>query len=156
MPAESVVQWYVEKIARLFTHFELRGGPLGLSLLFREEAERSVDERIALIDAARANLALGIQAIEELQTEAEKSRQEIQAAAQQIALLQRDRQTLQQQRDEVKRIVAADVTAFQQLAGVPSRAAIRRERWIGFVSGVSASLMATGIGWLITVILRAT
>jgi hypothetical protein len=44
-------------------------------------------------------------------------------------------------------VLKADVDAFRQVAGVPTATSIRRERLIGFVSGVAASLVAAGIVW---------
>lgn len=154
MLADSLLQWYVEQIARLLGRLEIRSGPLGLSLRLKEEAQRSADERIVLLDAARANLAQGIEAINELRIEAERNKKEIEVAALRLAQIEQDKQSLEHQRDEVKRLVTADITTFQQLAGVPSPTAIRRERLIGFASGVIASILASGIVWLIAKLLE--
>ncbi len=147
MALESVLAWYVELIAKLIDRLEVSAGPFGVSLRLKEEAEKSADERLALIDAARTNLAQGIQAIDELRKEAADNKKKIEDAAAQLARLQSDKESLEHQRDEVKKLVATDITTFQQLAGVPSPAAIRRERFIGFASGIIASVVASGVVW---------
>ncbi|MBW7933226.1 MAG: hypothetical protein H3C62_06335 [Gemmatimonadaceae bacterium] len=145
--ATSAIGRYVELFARLLTRIELETGPFGIEIGTKEEAEKSADDRLALLDAAKANFAQGIVATDELRGEAARNKREIEVAIRQIVMLQSDKLTLEQQRDEVKRLVATDVSTFRQVAGVPSPAPVRRERLIGFASGVVDSLAAAGIIW---------
>lgn len=116
---------------------------------------RTIDERIAMIDSARANLLEGVQAIDELRQQAEQNKKDVANAMQQIALLERDKNSLEEQRKAIAAMIDSDVTAFQRIAGIPSKTAIRRERFIGFISGVIASTVASGVVWMIVKIIES-
>jgi hypothetical protein len=114
-----------------------------------ETARRSLDERIDMIDSARANLLEGVRAIDELKAEAERNRRNVADAAQKLAALEASKVSLEQKRQAIAEIIKSDVAAFQTVAGVPTPSMVRRERLIGFVIGVIASVVASGFVWLI-------
>lgn len=111
----------------------------------QEQTERSIDERIAKIDLAKANLLEGLQAIDELKAEAERNKKEVEIAVEQVNRLERNKIDLQSELAAIKTVVQTDVSAFRRVAGVLGPAEIRRERLLGFFSGVVASLVASGI-----------
>jgi chromosome segregation ATPase len=113
--------------------------------LDEEKAYGSIDQRIANIDSAKANLIEGLKAIEELKEAAERNRKDAETAIKQIAKLEHDKTSLQQEIAAIKSVVNADVNAFRKVAGVLGPSEIRRERVLGFISGVIASVTASGI-----------
>lgn len=151
----EVLSIYINLIARILRRFEIRWGWSGITIKLVSEARRGVDERIAMIDAAKANLLEGVRVIEELRAEAERNKREAQEAILQAAEIKQNKTELEQQHESIKKIIQSDVTAFRTVAGVPSPAAVRRERIIGFISGVIASVVASGVVWGIAKILDA-
>jgi hypothetical protein len=147
MLIETVLSSYIDLVARIIRRLRVKIGSDGISIELQAEAKRDVDERLALIDSARSNLLEGVRAIDELRTVAEKRKREVQEALAEVATLQRDKTSLEQQREALRSVIHADVEAFRVVAGVPSTAAIRRERFIGFLSGVLASSVASGVVW---------
>lgn len=148
MPSfDSFLSIYIDIIAKLLRSLRFTVGVAGVSIAYEEEAQQTLDERIGKLDAARRNLADGIKAIDQLKLDAEKSKTEVAAAALQIEQLSQDKASLSSNLEAVRSVLNADVAAFRQVAGVPTFATIRRERIIGFVSGVAASLVAAGLIW---------
>ncbi len=144
---DSVLTGYIDAVAQILRKLRFSLGVTGITVSYEVEAQQSLDERIAKLDAARRNLADGINAIDELKHEAEKSKIEGAAAAEQVERLTRDKASLASKLEAMQAVMQADVDAFRQVAGVPDAAAIRRERFIGFVSGVAASLVAASVWW---------
>lgn len=142
---ESLLSIYIEVVAKILRGLHISVGISGISVGFQEEAQHSLDQRVAKLDAARANLVDGIQAIDQLMAEAQKNKTEIVEAAQQISRLNADKQSLYEELNAIKSLVTADVDAFRKVAGVPTATDIRRERLIGFVSGIVASLIASAL-----------
>jgi hypothetical protein len=114
----------------------------------------SINERIAKIDEAKANLLEGLRAIDELKEAAEYNKKQAEEALIQIVQLEKDKTSLQQELKSIKNIVQSDVNAFRKIAGVPSPAMIRKERIVGFISGVIASIVASGIVWAIVKLIQ--
>lgn len=144
---DSFLSLYIDVIAKLLRSLRFTVGIAGVSIAYEEEAQQTLDERIGKLDAAKRNLADGIKAIDQLKLDAEKSKTEVAAAALQIEQLSQDKASLSSNLEAVRSVLNADVAAFRQIAGVPTAATIRRERIIGFVSGVAASLVAAGLIW---------
>lgn len=144
---ESVLSVYIESVAKLLRRLRVEVGLGGVSISIADETQHSVDERIAMIDAARANLLNGVRAIDELRAEAERNKRDAEQALQQLSAIKQDKADLERQREALKTVIQSDVNAFRTVAGVPSAATVRRERFIGFVSGVIASVVASGIVW---------
>ncbi|MBC7996550.1 MAG: hypothetical protein IAF58_01305 [Leptolyngbya sp.] len=120
-----------------------------------EQYVSSLDERIAKLDLAKANLIEGLNAIDELKHTAELNKKEVEIAVHQISQLENDKSLLQKELESIKVVVQSDVNAFRKVAGVLGPAEIRRERLIGFISGVIASLTASGIIWAVIKIIKA-
>jgi chromosome segregation ATPase len=143
---ESFIEFVRRILKRLKIGFDGRGIYVSLK---EEETKGSIDERIAKIDLAKANLLEGLRAIDELKTSAETNKKEAENAIEQINRLSRDKTSLEQELEAIRTVVNSDVTAFQRVAGVLGPAEIRRERLLGFVSGIIASATASGIVALI-------
>lgn len=150
---ERFISIITDSVDWLFANFEITKLP-DISIDFDVGAQKNLDERIAKLDAARKNLEDGIDAIENLKIEAERSKVEIAAATLQVEQLAKDKASLSSRLEAMQTVLTADVDAFRQVAGVPNAAAVRRERLVGFVSGVAASLVAAGLLWAGTKLLQ--
>ena len=95
----------------------------------KPENKTSIDERLAKIDIAKTNLSEALKAIDEIKTEAESNKKESE--------------------NTVRKLASSDIESFRKVAGILSPSQIKRERIIGFVSGVIASIVASGLVWLI-------
>jgi hypothetical protein len=118
----------------------------------RDQTPRSqtIDERIANLDVARENLAAAVTAIDELKAEAEQNKGELSSALQRLRMLEIEKATAEQELASLRQIASADMAVFQKLVGIPSRRDIVRERLVGFLLGLLASLAASILWWLFT------
>jgi len=107
----------------------------------------SIDDRIKKIELAKQNLLEGLSAIEQLQKEAENNRQEVQQALKKLGELEANKTSLLEEVQSIKEVINSDVSAFQKIARIPDEKQIRRERFIGFVSGIVSSIIATALIW---------
>lgn len=105
--------------------------------------EQSLDERVQRIDLARAHLISGLSAIDELKEEAETSAQKVEELNARLEYLATEKETADLELCEIRKIASSDLGTFQKIAGVPSRGQIAKERLVGFVLGLIASLLAT-------------
>jgi hypothetical protein len=142
----SVVASLLQQVARVyFRPFELILGGVanafgfGFSVSLDAGSRRPIDERIAKIDEARRNLQEALGALEELTTEAERNKAELDQAVRRLGEARAEHASEARQLAEVKRIAQSDVEAFRRMAGLTSPA---KERWIGFFGGIAASLVA--------------
>src|SRR6476659_1279440 len=128
---ESFIEFVRRILKRLKIGFDGRG--IYVALKDEERPKGSIDERIAKIDIAKANLLEGLRAIEDLKQLAEANKKEAGDAIDQLDRLSRDKTHLEQELKAIRSVVNSDVTAFQRVAGVLGPAEIRRERLLGFV-----------------------
>ncbi|MEE2601645.1 MAG: hypothetical protein VX595_01165 [Pseudomonadota bacterium] len=105
--------------------------------------EQGLDERIKRIDSAREHLVSGLSAINELKEEAETSARKVEELKSRLEYLASEKDTADLELREIQKIASSDLGAFQKIAGVPSRRQIAKERLVGFVIGLIASLLAT-------------
>lgn len=115
-----------------------------LVLSLTEETNHSTTERIKKLDEAKESLVDGLKAIEELKEEADLSKREANKALKQISDLENNKASLEEELKHVKNLIKADVSTFRKVAGL-SDADIQKERILGFISGVLASIIASGI-----------
>lgn len=118
-------------------------------IVFDSLPRQSIDDRIAKIDAARANLAEALDAIDELKIAAKDNKADLEAALEQLGQTHAAKFAAERELSVVRKIADSDVEVFRRLAGVPSTSQIAKERALGFIFGVIASLLASGIWWLI-------
>lgn len=117
-------------------------GVLGVDVSMSRSEKRSLDQRIARLDDAKAALTESLEAIDELRADAEVARTEHAAVVQALDTALSNKDDAEQKLESIRRIIEQDVSAFQEVAGVAN---IRKERLIGFLSGICASILATGI-----------
>ena len=129
--------------------FRVRPDRVSVEFLPKDRPHQSVDERIAKIETARHNLTEALSAIDELKLAAEKNKTELAEALQTLSSTQEQKASAEKELQAVRQIAENDVGAFKKLAGVPSRREIARERLIGFLIGIAASVLASGLWWLL-------
>lgn len=113
---------------------------------FPERTERvNVDQRIQKIDAARRNLCEALDAIDELKAAAEENKTELSIALELLNTVRTDQKSAERELTAVRDIAKSDIEVFQRLAGVPSQKQIAKERFVGFLLGVTASIVAAAI-----------
>ena len=130
--------------------FHIRSDRASVELLPKRAGPQSIDERIEKIEAARLNLTEALTAIDELRQAAEDNKVDLAKALQALTDTEGKRADAAKQLEALREIAENDVGAFQRLAGVPSRGDIARERFIGFLFGIAASVIASGIWWAFT------
>jgi hypothetical protein len=118
-------------------------------IVFESAPRQSIDDRIAKIDAARSNLAEALSAIDELKSAANANKADLEAALEQLGQTQAAKTAAERELGAVRKIADADIEVFQRLAGVPTRSQVAKERALGFLFGVIASLLASGVWWSI-------
>lgn len=149
MDFSSLINGFIDLNVNVFQRIRLtKINVLGFEFILNQNTE-SVDERIRKIDAAKQNLLDGLTAIDELKNEAETNKKEVENALKRLAELQTNKADLQSEVQDLQKVITSDVSAFQKLANVPSSKQIKKERIIGFISGITASVIASGIVWLI-------
>jgi hypothetical protein len=130
--------------------FGINGGLPYAKFLPGAKRTETVDERLEKIEAAKRNLEDALGAIGELQKSAEENKAELAAAIERLNAAQAQRLVAERELQAVRAIAQNDVAVFQKLAGVPSKIDIAKERVVGFVLGVLASVAASGIWWLVS------
>jgi hypothetical protein len=68
--------------------------------------------------------------------------------------LRKNKNILESELEKTKEIISTDIGTFRKMAGVPTPQQIIRERFIGFISGVIASLIASGIIALVVFVFK--
>lgn len=106
-----------------------------------------IDERIAQIDIAKKSLEAALSAIDELKTTAHRNREDLNEALNHLRQVGEDKTAAERELSSIKQIAQTDIEVFRKLAGVPSRADVAKERFIGFIFGVVTSLIASGLWW---------
>lgn len=130
--------------------FGVRNGKPFVEFLPTDSPRGSIDERIAKIDAARHNLAEALEAIDELKATAEINKAEVASALERLDEAQNQKAAAEKELQAVRAIAQTDVEVFKKLAGVPSKTDIAKERLVGFLIGVTASIFASIIWWGLT------
>jgi hypothetical protein len=151
MELPSLVASFLIKVLDLWTtpvfRFGIRYGRPYAELLPKDSPHETIDARLAKIEVARRNLAEALEAIDELKLAAEENQVELAIALERLRDTQNQRVSAEREMQTVKSIAQADVEVFRKLAGVPSRMEIAKERLIGFILGVLASVIASALWW---------
>ncbi len=120
----------------------------GIQVEFEEE--KSIDERIAKIDEARSSMVEALTAIDELHQEAESNKTELIKALGTLAEAEKNKNQLKEELHNIRQVMQSDVTTFRKIAGIPSEEEVKKERVLGFFTGVLASVVASIVIWGIT------
>ncbi|MCB1589223.1 MAG: hypothetical protein KDI56_10010 [Xanthomonadales bacterium] len=128
----------------------IRASPDHASVSFypKEDPVEGIDERIAKIEIAKELLIQAVATMDDLRKTAESNKREVRATLAQLQEVGGKREAAKSELMQVRRLASADIEVFRKVAGIPSPAQIRRERLLGFVLGVLASIAATAIWWL--------
>ena len=146
---------YFELIEKILRRVKIsKVNILGLEISLDED-KGSKDERIKKIEAAKQNLLDGLSAIKELEKEAEKNKYELENALIKLSKIKTDKINLEAELNNIKQVISSDVSTFQKLAGVPTEKEKRKERIIGFFSGIIASIISAGIIWVVTKVIHS-
>ena len=146
---------YFELIEKILRRVKIsKVNILGLEISLDED-KGSIDERIKKIEAAKQNLLDGLSAIYELENEAEKNKYELENALIKLSKIKSDKINLDAELNNIKHVISSDVSTFQKLAGVPTEKEKRKERIIGFFSGIIASIISAGIIWVVTKVIHS-
>lgn len=128
--------------------FGIRNGRPYAELLLDDAPHEGIDARLEKIEVARKNLADALDAMDELRAAAESNKAELANALQRLSDAKEQRASAERELKEVQSIAQADVEVFRRLAGVPSKLEIAKERFIGFLIGLLASIVASGLWWV--------
>ncbi|MGE0351054.1 hypothetical protein [Hydrogenophaga sp.] len=149
MVEPSVFAAILSKVLELWTkpvfRFGVQDGRPTVELFPERYEPASLDERIQRIDAARRNLIEALDAIDELKAAAEENKAELAAAIERLNSANRQRVTAERELAAVRDIAQSDIDVFKKLAGIPSQREIAKERFIGFLLGIAASIAAAGL-----------
>jgi hypothetical protein len=135
----QVLRFYFRVFERLLRGIEIGVG--GASVSLELPTGRPRDERIAKIDVARENLQDALSALAELKTEAEQNKIALDEAIRRLDETKAGHAKEAQQLRQIRAIAEADIATFRRMAGINPA----RERFVGFLGGVAASLIAAGV-----------
>lgn len=143
--ANAIIALASSAFSSYFQAFEVTlqkmGRILGLELPSISETRKPIDLRIVKIDEARANLQEALSALADLSQEAERNKNELSSALARLHEARAAHASETEQLNQIKTIAQSDIDAFRRMAGI----APARERIIGFLAGIFASLVAAGI-----------
>lgn len=108
-----------------------------------DEPDRNIDERIRKIDIARDNLKDALGAIDEIRSQADRNKNELEQALLRLQVVHEQKAKIDEELFTLKQIAEADTSAFRKVVGLPSKGDLWRERLVGFASGVLASVVAS-------------
>ena len=142
------------KFMRVWTtpvlQFHIRADRASVEFMPKGAPRQSIDERIEQIESARLSLVEALDAIDELKFAAERNKLELVATLQTLAATQTQSATAEKELEAVREIAKSDIGVFQRLAGVPSRRQVAKERFIGFLLGIAASVLASAVWWALS------
>lgn len=117
-------------------------GGVGTRLAESLEPKEPLDDRLSKLETARAALADGLSAVTELQEAVQLSKRDYVSARADLEATLASKADAESKLKSIRQIMDQEVTAFRSLAGVPD---VRRERVVGFLTGVLASIVAAAI-----------
>jgi hypothetical protein len=137
---------------RLIGPIYIKLSPTGISVGIEHNArsQETIDDRLLKIESAKRNLEDALSAMNELTIAAEQNKLELASAMRSLEIIKHDKSHAERQLESIKTIAETDIQAFRKIAGVPDKLQVAKERFIGFVLGVLASLLASVFWWLLT------
>lgn len=149
-------RWLVDTIYRYTRFFErlfgvgvrvtYAGGKVAVDL--RLKGERSIDERLAQLERARQSLTEALNAVGELEHEAERSRAELEDLSERLKTLEAQKADAEAHLERIRSMTESDAKAMRQAMGLPSVQSARVSAVLAFFSGVFASFVTSGLVWL--------
>ena len=154
MKLPSLISTLLYKFMRLWStpllQFHIREDSASVEFMPKEAPRQSIDERIEQIESARLNLIEALDAIDELKFAAEINKKELEATLRTLAATQTQNDSATKELETVREIAKADISVFQKLAGVQSPLQVAKERLIGFLLGIAASVLASAVWWALS------
>ncbi|TIT66270.1 MAG: hypothetical protein E5W90_12990 [Mesorhizobium sp.] len=105
----------------------------------------TLDERLQKIEVAKANLLEAVEAIEELKIEAEDNRAALAELTKAVTARKSEKDDMDAELASVRSLMELETGTVQRIFRVPTRAQVWAERFVGFLMGVAASLVAAYI-----------
>lgn len=139
---QEVIRLYVDAFEKIF---QLLGFPGFKNQL----GAKSIDERLSKIDSAKKALMESLSAIEELKKEAVNNKKEFEKTILDLNKIKTDKTTLETEYHSLKQLSSRELDSLKAILGIPDK---NKERLIGFISGIIASLIASAIIFLISTI----
>ena len=140
----KVIESVVDQVAKLFSRSRII-----LKVPFIEweinATSQTIDDRIEKLDDAKVALSQGLEAIDELRTDASRHKKEVQKALEELGTLSTETEELEAKKESIAKVLESEVSAFRDVAGIPSVLQRRRDKVLGFASGVIASMVASGL-----------
>ena len=137
----AFIEAYFDLIAKILNKLKIDFSASGINISAKDE-EANIDERINKIDIAKKNLTDVINAIDELKKEAQDNKEKSALALRELAKLEENKANLNQEITAIKTVINSNIEGFRIVAGIPNK---NKERAIGFISGIIASLIASGL-----------
>lgn len=137
---KAIIPRYFDFIAQIIRVIRDHTGikiPKDLEIIFHSP---TIDERLQKIDEAKEALRQGITAIDELKFGAEQNKHELESALLELNDVKHKHKLAESELDRIRQVMRNDIAAFRAVAGIPNT---MKERMIGFVSGVVASVFAS-------------
>lgn len=101
-----------------------------------------IDERIARLDLTRAHLADAIEAVEELQAQAQSNQIAVRQLYKSLDEAEQQRTLVQKDIDALREVAKLDATSLRKGLGIPTPGQRVFEWLLSFILGVAASLLA--------------
>lgn len=92
---------------------------------FEVSAKRSIDDRIARLDEAKSAILESLGAIDELREDASRAKEEHANVVTALETALANREDAEQKLESIRKIIAQDVSAFREMAGISD---VRKER----------------------------
>ncbi|WP_070360943.1 hypothetical protein [Duganella sp. HH105] len=138
------IEQAAEIVSKLFAVLPPGLLPFSISI---DPVTKNIDQRVARLDEARNALMESLQAIDELRREADGNKLDLARVIAELSAVKVDKAEAERELFAVKKAVDVDVEVFRSIARIPDDAQVKRERLIGFVTGVLASVIASAIWW---------
>jgi hypothetical protein len=120
-------------------------------LLETDPSLSTVDARIQQIERAHNSLVDATAAVLELQEIAKANKEEVERVVANLDAVRSEKHAAEQELAALKKLAEVDVETFRKVAGVPTEIQIAKERFkersLGFIIGVMASVVASGVWW---------
>lgn len=128
-------------------------------LLESDPSLGTVDARIQQIERAHKSLVDATSAVLELQEIAKANKEEVSRVVANLDAVRSEKHAAEQELAALKKLAEVDVETFRKVAGVPTEIQIAKERFkeraLGFIFGVMASVVASGLWWGLTKVVPA-
>ena len=153
---QSIVMYLrlVEKLLKV-VHIRFRGVQIGpIEFELKQRTDSSYQETIEKIDATRQHLRDAIAAVDTLQTEIETRKGELDKLLASVRSTEEQKQLIDQEYEFSHKLLAEDKERLKEVLGFYQVPVSGKDKVLGFVGGVLASLVAAGVWALATYFIK--